>query len=480
MTVQRLWPFDMEVHDVPVLTEKLTEREKYEKIWEHPQYRENSPGEQAVMYFLSQARPMSDATLIDYGAGTGRAAFTLALMAKLRVTMVDFASNCLDPEVFAYTETQPTRIGFKQHDLTQPLDITSVYGFCTDVLEHIPPEQVDLVLHNILTSSQHVWFQISTEPDRLGALIGETLHLTVQPFAWWLAKLQQHGMHVHYSQNFEGHCVVYGTAWATTKQVVMAGEPNAGEQQLNANVIENLKAGWPQIQPHEAQELEIVLLAGGPSLNDFVDDIRAHRKRAPCVITVNGTYNWAIEHQITPSALIMVDGREFMDRFVRVMLPDCKYLMASQVSPKVMACLPRDRTWLWHSGINKDGEKLARELNNGLFFPIPGGCTVVTRAIPLLRMLGFSKIHVYGFDSCMNAGVHHAYAQTENDGELVLPVSCGGRTFECTPWQVTQAQEFMGLVSLLGSEMELAVYGDGLIAQIINTGASMEHSFQLT
>jgi hypothetical protein len=49
--------------------------------------------------------------------------------------------------------------------------------------------------------------------------------------------------------------------------------------------------------------------------------------------------------------------------------------------------------------------------------------------------------------------------------------------FSCTPWMLSQAQEFRGLVGFLGDEVELAVHGDGLIAHMIKTGAelSKEH-----
>ena len=115
-----------------------------------------------------------------------------------------------------------------------------------------------------------------------------------------------------------------------------------------------------------------------------------------------------------------------------------------------------------------------REVSGGLYFPIPGGSTVVLRALPLLRLLGFWRIHLFGFDSCVRTnGEHHAYLQAENDREILVPVELGGKTFQCTPWQVSQATEFRDLVAFLGDEVECAVYGDGLIASMIQTGAQL-------
>ncbi len=123
--------------------------------------------------------------------------------------------------------------------------------------------------------------------------------------------------------------------------------------------------------------------------------------------------------------------------------------------------------------ISDENEKLAREKLGGFFYPVPGGSTVVLRAIPLLRMLGFRRMHVFGWDSCVSGDEHHAYPQAENDRQPTFPVTVGGRVFWCVPWHMSQACEFRDLVRFLGDEVELAVYGDGLIAHMLQTGAEL-------
>src|SRR5574343_1126631 len=109
------------------------------------------------MTFLDQARPKPDAEVIDFGCGTGRGALMLALMGQMKVTMLDFASNCLDEDVAGACATQPERIKFIEHDLTQVPQVNAVYGYCCDVMEHIPTDDVPTVLQNILASAQHVF-----------------------------------------------------------------------------------------------------------------------------------------------------------------------------------------------------------------------------------------------------------------------------------------------------------------------------------
>ena len=179
----------------PAVTVKSTnpERQKYLQLWDNPAYREVAPGEQLAMHFLTQAKPPRDAELIDFGAGTGRGALMLALLGALKVQMLDFAPNCLDAEVAEACKTQPERIKFMVCDLTKEVPVSAAYGYCTDVMEHIPPEKVKRVLRNILASAQHVFFGIATRPDVMGETIGEELHLTPIEFRLLAVLLNNHG-----------------------------------------------------------------------------------------------------------------------------------------------------------------------------------------------------------------------------------------------------------------------------------------------
>jgi hypothetical protein len=46
-----------------------------------------------------------------------------------------------------------------------------------------------------------------------------------------------------------------------------------------------------------------------------------------------------------------------------------------------------------------------------------------------------------------------------------------GKIFNCHPWMVSQAQEFIDLIRMIGDEIELEVYG-GLLHHILESGAS--------
>jgi len=462
------------VGQAPTVLIGITEKTKYEAMWDIEDYRAVSPGEQSAHTFLEQAKPLPDSTCIDFGCGTGRGGLMISLFGNMVVTLLDFAENALDEEVRNATVTQPHRISWVESDLIKELPVTASYGYCTDVMEHIPPDQVDVVLKNILRSAAHVFFQIDMRPDVMGVRIGHTLHLSVHPFDWWLKKLREHGVAIHWSKNYDdAMCQFYVSAWAPCDKVSVGGEINTEQQKLEDNIRVNAKTDYQLVQPYPLQDTEVMLLAGGPSLNDFTDEIIELRKGGMPMITTNGTYNWAIEHGLKPSMQLIIDAREFNSRFVTPVVDDCKYFIASQADPSIFEGLPLDRTYAWHVGVATEQAALLDDLYK-IWYPCPGGSTVTLRGLCLLRMLGFHKIHIYGFDSCRRDGEHHAYSQPENDYKSSpIPISAGGRVFQCDAWMYCQTTEFMKMVGLFGDELDLDVKGDGLIAHIIKTGAAL-------
>lgn len=164
---------------------KTTERRKYEKMWGVKEYRLFAPGETHAQDALEDMP--EGAKVIDFGAGTGRGALKIH-EAGHPVVMIDLADNCLDPEVKKKLNPDFTLLWWCLWD---ELHVKGDYGYCTDVLEHIPPEKVDAVLDNIKRAVPHGYLNISTIQDSFGQVIGEPLHLTVEPWDFWVEKAQE-------------------------------------------------------------------------------------------------------------------------------------------------------------------------------------------------------------------------------------------------------------------------------------------------
>ena len=150
------------------------ERVKYERMWARPEYHVCSPGELSAPDAIQTFGRLG--TVIDFGCGDGKA-IHLFRKAGYRAIGVDHVS------------LMPDTVQSCLWSLPADLPVAD-FGYCADVMEHIPPERVDDVLVNIARHvSRMAYFRIATTPDVMGKLIGETLHLTVQPAHWWLARV---------------------------------------------------------------------------------------------------------------------------------------------------------------------------------------------------------------------------------------------------------------------------------------------------
>ncbi|MEX1669140.1 class I SAM-dependent methyltransferase [Zhongshania guokunii] len=159
------------------------EKAKYQKMWGCESYRERSPGMRHLTDALARLKPMPGASVVDLGCGTGRVSAALQGMG-FNVTAVDIAHN-------ACSEFDGRFVASCLWEL--PVDLGRFeYGFCADVLEHVPTDRIPLTLQKISEHVELVYFQIANFVCHEGDKIGEHLHLTVKPLAWWAEELQQY------------------------------------------------------------------------------------------------------------------------------------------------------------------------------------------------------------------------------------------------------------------------------------------------
>jgi hypothetical protein len=337
-------------------------------------------------------------------------------------------------------------------------------------------------------AARFVFYQIATVPDGFGAHpdIDDDLHLTVENYFDWAKRLINQYVHIIRSESRRNSVIFYVTGWDRFEFRVADTKVNIPKEESLEHIIENSKLGLKNVKPHQPQDTEVMMVCGGQSLLDYKDDIIAKREAGMPLITMNGSYGLMLDWGLKPSMLCMIDGREFNKKFafeVEGMTDDCVYMISTHCHPAVFENLPHDRTYAWSVSLDRKGVKVTKEHYGEMYkdwYPCPGGSTVALRTLCLLRMLGFNKIHVYGMDSCnFDENGHHAYDQPENDGrrQFEMVVARGSeyeKAFMMEDWQVFQAQEFKAMIPRVLMDCDLAVYGDGVIAYMLQTAAEFD------
>lgn len=179
------------------------EEEKYAEMWTKQAYRIESPGMTLHKTFLElmeryaldvdgEGEKIQQPTLYDYGCGEGLTSLAF-LEQDFKVTAFDITDGGLSHEI--QMAIADDCIDFIKGPLWDfPLMSKSRFGYCCDVMEHIPKEYVREVLRKIICNTSEIsFFSIAQIPDGCGQLIGQQLHLTVEKFEWWKAHILDFG-----------------------------------------------------------------------------------------------------------------------------------------------------------------------------------------------------------------------------------------------------------------------------------------------
>ena len=178
----------------------LYEKRKYQQVWAHGAYRKFSPGEQEHARAVTQMGMRQGNSVIDFGCGEGKSVKFFDGMG-MPAYGIEFAPNAPSEKGIVVLEACLWDV-----PEMPPVD----FGFCCDVMEHIPPEKVDAVLETIRRMTlKRTYFRISTVADRFGPdLIGKQLHLVVANLAWWETKFAPLWKETRVVEETAGHFTV--------------------------------------------------------------------------------------------------------------------------------------------------------------------------------------------------------------------------------------------------------------------------------
>lgn len=168
------------------MTDPLLEREKakYDRIWRLDEYAERSPGYRMLKPALQWLGPPPGASFIDLGSGSGQAAQALHELGYNveGFDLCEHANRVFTGKIHIGTLWDMPYMG--RYD----------YGYCVDVMEHIPPEKVGSVLRNIRSRVRHsCFFQIARFEDHFGDEEHGQLHICLRDPDWWAKSFRRAG-----------------------------------------------------------------------------------------------------------------------------------------------------------------------------------------------------------------------------------------------------------------------------------------------
>jgi len=228
-------------------------------------------------------------------------------------------------------------------------------------------------------------------------------------------------------------------------------------------IEENCNLGIPEVVSLNPHGRQMVIVGGGPSLKYQLPQIRHRKAKKAEIWATNGTHDYLISKGIVPDYMAMCDAREESSTFVQNPHKDVTYFIASQCHPSVFKALEGFRVVIWHNHEPELQDIILSNSKSPETLMIQGGSTIGLRLMCLGVALGYRSIHHYGMDSSYEDS-HHAYSQSLNDGEEVLKVELEGKTFRCSPWMLTQAEDYQKQIEALEKAgVRVFAHGTGLI-----------------
>lgn len=185
----------------------MDEKEKYEKVWRDcARYGKNwsDPGLGRPYKRPFMQKVPRGSTVIDFGCGNGSSLSWLKTEGMLPKG-IEIADNAVMENSNLIT------IGDLRNAETVSTIGNARFGLCTDLMEHIPTNDVPDVLNNIsFVVLGSVLFGIARLPDKDGDELGLQLHLTIQGKEWWDEKLLEHFSSVEPVRYDDGVYIVWG------------------------------------------------------------------------------------------------------------------------------------------------------------------------------------------------------------------------------------------------------------------------------
>ena len=230
------------------------------------------------------------------------------------------------------------------------------------------------------------------------------------------------------------------------------------EEVLLRHVRANLASRVRILERQGERREPLIIAAGGPSLLDTLDDVRAAAADGARILGVNEVPHLLMRHGIRPWAGAHAGPVDLTLASLGTPLPGVRYFIASTCPPAVLERLKGHDAYLWHPDLGPETDAVYAKTGRPGEGMIAGGPTITLFCLALGAYLGFRTLRLYGGDSSFGPGepVHAYDSVSDRHGYDDLLVACDARSFSTTPELLGQALRFPELRARL-AKLKLAV-----------------------
>lgn len=429
-------------------------------------------GQSYAQWVGEVAQYLKTTSILDYGCGK-----------RTLEQALGFAIANYDPAVPG-SDARPT-----------PADLV----VCTDVLEHVEPDELNAVLADLAGLTKRVVFlAVATGPAQKTLADGRNAHLIQQPWEWWQEKIEAKFRLLRLWDTGRGFLFIGQSLRDTDPRVInlnhIGPPPNLTkivcksaytDEQRASNIRSAMLRGLPVIPLIPAHDNRMVLACYGPSLTDQIDAIRAEVAAGADLYTVSGAHRVLIKNGLIPKGHIESDPRPHKAKLIGEPHKGIVYFLASACSREVFDLVHGHETWVYHVTSTAHETNLIAALDNPDTFTVDGGTNVGMSALGLGTALGYRRFSVYAMDCSyvadpdllnwpkdqdfppeLQAKVQCHAGPHPNEDQPLYRVWVGDKPFLTSPQLLQGAQD---MLALKGSARHLTidVKGNGFLPSLI-------------
>jgi len=215
---------------------------------------------------------------------------------------------------------------------------------------------------------------------------------------------------------------------------------------------------------------DALIVGGGPSVNDYFDEILQMQSNGAKVFAIERMYKGCLDKGVTPDYVVVFDASDDILESMGSPMPEVTHLISTQCKKELSELVRNYPCYLFNTpqkGI--DMERLWDKYKRPTTTIINGGGSVTLCAMSCALTIGFSDVHIFGFDCHIGNGSYANGITGFGAIQDSIQVEVDGKFYTTTPPYMSFAQQFFKLKKWAedgGLLKSVKIYGDSIVSEM--------------